>query len=178
MIWALQLAEKVGVVKGTAFRPYIEPDNLSAFRPRGHVSCPATNLRVPHPPDFMSGLVGVGELHAAFLRESRTSGHGWGCVTGNPGPSRFLRRVGSKNLDTNVRVSHPLQRTQRMGHPEIHGASCFAKHESRTCFFSSKSLHQSLFPSGNIHLPDDRLFTSSLEKLAPGSAVSYIRSHA
>jgi hypothetical protein len=23
-----------------------------------------------------------------------------------------------------------------MGHPEIHGASCLAKHESRTCFFS------------------------------------------
>jgi hypothetical protein len=48
-------------------------------------------------------------------------------------PSRILRRVGAKNLDTNVRVSHPLQRTQGMGHPEIHGAS---KHESRTCFFS------------------------------------------
>jgi hypothetical protein len=23
-----------------------------------------------------------------------------------------------------------------MGHPEIHGTSCLAKHESRTCFFS------------------------------------------
>jgi hypothetical protein len=49
--------------------------------------------------------------------------------------SGILRRVGSKNLDTSIRVSHPLQRTQRMGHPEIHGPSCLAKHEARTCFF-------------------------------------------
>jgi hypothetical protein len=53
---------------------------------------------------------------------------------------RILRRVGSTNLDTKVRVSHPLQRTQRMGHPEIHGPSYLPKHEARTCFFSESRM--------------------------------------
>jgi hypothetical protein len=35
------------------------------------------------------------------------------------------------NLDTGRRVSHPLQRAQRMGHPPIRGASCCAKHQPR-----------------------------------------------
>jgi hypothetical protein len=44
-----------------------------------------------------------------------------------PHPSRFLRRVGSTNVDTSFRVSHPLQRTQRMGHPDI----CCTDNEGR-----------------------------------------------
>jgi hypothetical protein len=32
----------------------------------------ATNLRVPHPPGFPVEVGGVGEVHAAFLNESRT----------------------------------------------------------------------------------------------------------
>ncbi len=35
----------------------------------------------------------------------------------------------SANLDTDRFVSHPLQRTQRMGHPPFRGASCRAEHQ-------------------------------------------------
>jgi hypothetical protein len=48
-----------------------------------------------------------------------------------PHPSRCLRRVGTTNLDTDRRVSHPLQKPQRMGHPSFRGASCRAKHQWR-----------------------------------------------
>ena len=35
------------------------------------------------------------------------------------------------NLDTDRRVSHPLQKPQRMGHPSFRGASCRAKQQWR-----------------------------------------------
>jgi len=54
----------------------------------------AMNLRVPHPPGFPVRRGGVNELHAAFLKESRTSGHGWGCVVGNPGSFAFFAKGG------------------------------------------------------------------------------------
>jgi len=43
----------------------------------------------------------------------------------------FCEGWDTTNLDTDRRVSHPLQRTQRMGHPPIRGASCRAKHQPR-----------------------------------------------
>ena len=54
----------------------------------------ATNLRVPHPPGFPVRRGGVNELHAAFLVESRTSGHRWGCVVGNPGSFAHFAKGG------------------------------------------------------------------------------------
>jgi hypothetical protein len=38
---------------------------------------PEDKLRVPHTPGFPVGPVGINELHAAFLKESRTRNHGW-----------------------------------------------------------------------------------------------------
>jgi hypothetical protein len=39
-------------------------------------------------PGFPVQLIGVGELHAAFLTESRIRGLGWYREVGNPGPLR------------------------------------------------------------------------------------------
>src|ERR1700688_1297998 len=44
-------------------------------------------------PGFPVDLVGVGELHAAFLDESRTHGRWWGPVAGNPGRPSFSSHV-------------------------------------------------------------------------------------
>jgi dihydroorotase-like cyclic amidohydrolase len=44
-------------------------------------------------PEFPVEVGGVGELHAAFLDESRTSGRFWRCVTGNSGFPNFLSRL-------------------------------------------------------------------------------------
>jgi hypothetical protein len=56
-------------------------------------------------------------------------------VPGTPAGCPILRVFcegwDTTNLDTDRRVSHPLQRTQRMGHPPIRGASCRAKHQPR-----------------------------------------------
>jgi hypothetical protein len=43
----------------------------------------------------------------------------------------FCEGWDTTNLDIDRRLSHPLQRTQRMGHPPIRGASCRAKHQPR-----------------------------------------------
>ena len=40
------------------------------------------------PPGFPIDLIGVGNLHAAFLNESRTRGRVRCCVAGNPGPDK------------------------------------------------------------------------------------------
>src|ERR1700674_4010018 len=40
-------------------------------------------------PGFSVDFVSVGELHAAFLNESRTRGRWWRPVAGNPGRHRF-----------------------------------------------------------------------------------------
>jgi len=53
-----------------------------------------TNLRVPHPPGFPVRLVGINELHAAFLAESRTRDHGWGRAVGNPGSFALFAKGG------------------------------------------------------------------------------------
>ena len=66
-------------------------------------------------PGFPVRLGGVNELHAAFLIESRTR-----CPVGNTGSfALFCEGWDTTNLDTDRRVSHPLQRTQRMGHPSF-----------------------------------------------------------
>jgi hypothetical protein len=43
-------------------------------------------------PGFPVGIGGVGELHAAFLNESRTRGHVQRCVAGNPGQVGMTRK--------------------------------------------------------------------------------------
>src|SRR5277367_1064773 len=44
-------------------------------------------------PGFPVDLVGVGELHAAFLNESRTRRRWWRPVAGNPGRPSFSAHV-------------------------------------------------------------------------------------
>ena len=52
----------------------------------------------------------------------------------------FCEGWDTTNLDTDHRLSHPLPRAQRVGHPPIRGASCGAKHQPRLsrelCFLS------------------------------------------
>ena len=60
-----------------------QPDRLS-FPHQG---------RVPHTPGFPVKSVGVDELHAAFLDESRTRGCCWVPRTGNPGISLVFREM-------------------------------------------------------------------------------------
>jgi hypothetical protein len=79
----------------------------------------------PHP-RIPVGLDGVGELHAAFLNESRTSGRRLGPRTGNPGHlARFSRDVGyreplfmvstePRNGEDKTVVSHISQKTSEM----------------------------------------------------------------
>ncbi len=49
--------------------------------------------RVPHTPGFPVKFVGVDELHAAFLNESRTRGCWLVSRTGNPGISLVFREM-------------------------------------------------------------------------------------
>jgi hypothetical protein len=44
-------------------------------------------------PEFPVDLYGVGELHAAFLNESRTRRRWWRAVAGNPGRPSFSAHV-------------------------------------------------------------------------------------
>ncbi len=55
-----------------------------------HSLYPKVKLQVPplRSPLFPVELGGVGELHAAFLTESRTRGDVQHCVSGNPGTLR------------------------------------------------------------------------------------------
>jgi hypothetical protein len=48
---------------------------------------------VPHTPGFPVRVYGVGELHAAFLNESRTHGFVWGCVQEIRGISLVFREM-------------------------------------------------------------------------------------
>jgi hypothetical protein len=48
---------------------------------------------VAHTPGFPVKFVGVDELHAAFLDESRTHGRGLVSRTGNPGISLVFREM-------------------------------------------------------------------------------------
>ena len=48
---------------------------------------------MPHTPGFPVKLVGVDELHAAFLDESRTRGRCFVPRTGNPGISLVFREM-------------------------------------------------------------------------------------
>jgi hypothetical protein len=43
----------------------------------------------------------------------------------------FCEGWDTTNLDTDRRISHPLPRAQRMGHPPFRGASCRVKHQPR-----------------------------------------------
>ena len=66
------------------------------------------------------------------LKESRTRCHGWDRAVGNPGSFAFFcEGWDTTNLATDRRVSHPLPRAQRMGHPPFRGASCRVKHQLR-----------------------------------------------
>ena len=82
-------------------------------------------------PGFPAGFGGITELHAAFLRKPHT--RPWlGPRSRKSGVLRaFCEGWDITNLDTDRRVSHPLQRTQRMAHPPFRGASCRAKHQRR-----------------------------------------------
>jgi hypothetical protein len=102
--------------------------------PRGYLTSAesATNPRVPHPPGFPVRLGGVNEPHAAFLKRKP---HTLPWLGPRSRKSGVLRAFGegwdTTNLDTDLRVSHPLQRTQRMGHPSFRGASRRAKYQPR-----------------------------------------------
>ena len=55
--------------------------------------CPPSEGWVPHTPGFPVKLVGVVELQAAFLNESRTRGRCLVPRTGNPGISLVFREM-------------------------------------------------------------------------------------
>src|ERR1700677_311501 len=67
--------------------------------------------RVPHTPGFPAKLVGVDELPAAFLNESRTRGRCLVPRTGNPGSRSFFARCGITLLFPSD--SRFIRRTQR-----------------------------------------------------------------
>jgi hypothetical protein len=54
----------------------------------------ASQCRVPHTPGFPVELGGIAELHAAFLKESRTRDHGWCRVQESGYLTRFWSDVG------------------------------------------------------------------------------------
>jgi hypothetical protein len=64
----------------------------------------ATNLRVPHPPGFPVRLDGGNELHAAFLKASRTRCHGWGRAVGNPGSFALFAKGGIPRISMHTVV--------------------------------------------------------------------------
>ena len=52
-------------------------------------------------------------------------------ISGCPILRAFCEGWDTTNLDNDRRLSHPLQRAQRMGYPPFCGASCRAKHQPR-----------------------------------------------
>jgi hypothetical protein len=70
---------------------------------------------------------GSGQLRAALDVAGRKVQQIPGC----PILRAFCEGWDTTNLDTDGRVSHPLQGAQRMGHPPFRGASCRAKHQPR-----------------------------------------------
>jgi hypothetical protein len=71
---------------------------------------------VPHTPGFPVGFLVINELHAAFLkvvhRRCRPAGHETGVqpIPGCPILRAFCEGWDTTNLDTDGRVSHPLQK--------------------------------------------------------------------
>jgi hypothetical protein len=126
-------------------------------------------------PGFPAGLGGIKELHAAFLkvvhRRCRPAGYETGHFLSSaeratnprvPHPSRaFCEGWDTKNPDTDRRLSHPLQRTQRMGHPPFRGASCRAKHQPRLhreIVSSRKAAHANMAGAAYRKFGSPRLF--------------------
>jgi hypothetical protein len=64
----------------------------------------------PEPP---SARKNVETPDAAFLKESRTRCHGWGRAVGNPGPLRFLQRVGYATVGIEVRGIPPFAKSAK-----------------------------------------------------------------
>jgi hypothetical protein len=87
---------------------------------------------VPHTPGFPAKFVGVDELHAAFLDESRTRGRCLVPRTGNPGISLAFREMWDStalslwlsihptHLAVNIGGIPYLAKNERdMGHPSV-----------------------------------------------------------
>jgi hypothetical protein len=84
-----------------------------------HLAGGAANLRVPHPPGFPVRCGGVNELHAAFLVESRTSGHRWGRVVGNPGSFAFFAKGGIQESRYQRSCIPPFAKNAEDGAPGV-----------------------------------------------------------
>jgi len=68
-------------------------------------------------PGFPVELVGVGELHAAFLTESRTRSRGMAPLTGNPGRSTELNITG---VDCSYLVAEQAPQPARFAARRLH----------------------------------------------------------
>jgi hypothetical protein len=67
----------------------------------------------------------------------------------------FCEGWDTTNLATDRRLSHPLRRTQRMGHPPFRGASCRAKHQprlNREIVSSQKAAHASMVGAAQLEI--------------------------
>jgi hypothetical protein len=126
------------------------------------------------PPDFLPGSVESRNSMRLSLKSStgvadpRDMKRGISCPRQNvqPIPGCPILRVfcegwDTTNLDTDRRVSHPLQRTQRMGHPPFRGASCRAKHQPRLhreIVSSRKAAHANMAGAAYRKFGSPRLF--------------------
>jgi hypothetical protein len=76
--------------------------------------------RAAHTPGFPLKFVGVDELHAAFINESRTRGSCLVPRTGNPGISlvfREMRRMNQESEGKSSGIPHLAKNERDVGHP-------------------------------------------------------------
>jgi hypothetical protein len=105
---------------------------------------------VPHPPGFPVRLGGVNELHAAFLIESRTRCHGWGCAVGNPGSlNPFFGFKGGIRKCVYRDLWYPTLRKQREGWGTRRFVALYAQ-EHRAPFAHYSELVRNARDHGNL----------------------------
>jgi hypothetical protein len=121
----------------------------------------ATNPRVPHPPGFPVKLVWGQRTSCGFpYRKPHTLPWLGPCSRKSGVLRAFCEGWNTTNLDTDRRVSHPLQRAQRMGHPPIRDVSAVPN--------TNRRLIEDLFL---IRKPHEARGTHRIQQEIRGSAV-------
>jgi hypothetical protein len=83
------------------------------------VSLGLGELQIPRLPGFPVELGGISELHAAFFKESRTRGHLWYRVVGNPGPLGMTKERAVVTVEDSFHGLNRLRKNSGSGRKDV-----------------------------------------------------------